>query len=78
MRLFATKPFDYLIAVSTEEEHTSRCWIEGYISKRDFSARKQASDGPNSKLAVNTWFVDKSDLPDAAELLAPSMKDAAE
>jgi hypothetical protein len=69
--LYHSKEFDHLVSVSIDEKNWRECSIEGYMPKATFFERKKISDGKNSRLEVDTWFMDKRDLYDMADLDLP-------
>lgn len=66
--LFAEKSFNVLVSVSIDQNNFSNCWVEGWILKWDFYKVKQISDGINSNLEPDTWFVGKNILSDIDDL----------
>lgn len=65
------KQFDYLLDVSVNANNWSQCWIEGYLTKKEFFERKFISrrDGdPYPGIERDTWYVFKDSLRDAADL----------
>jgi hypothetical protein len=55
------KAFHALVNVSIDPADFSRCWIEGWVSKRGFLQRKRVADESDG-LDAGTWFLDKEDL----------------
>ena len=66
--LFWCKSFTHLVSCTVEEDHHSRCWIEGYISKEEFFERKREFDGSDG-LDPFTWYMLKSELYDIHDAL---------
>ena len=71
--LYWEKKFDVLVGVSIDEEDWTQCWIDGWISKREFYDRKLIADGvcDEGKLTPKTWFVEKHSLLDITTLVPP-------
>lgn len=69
--LYFKKKFDALVAVSIKEDDYSQCWVEGWMPRREFFARKTVSDG-SCGLEPDTWWMSKDDLHDINLLLTPS------
>jgi len=67
--LWTQKRFDALVSVSVERGDWENCYIEGWISKREFFNKKQIADGCNCNLEKGTWFMDKRELNCIDELL---------
>lgn len=59
--LYDQKAFDVLLSVSIEPDDFHRCWIEGFLSKKEFK-RQHLVAGENSRLQVDTWFFPKDEL----------------
>jgi len=62
--IYWEKRFDHLVSVSIDEDDFSRCWIEGFVPKQEFFARKQIAEPGRSRLEPGTWFMDKAALHD--------------
>ena len=66
--LYHQKQFDVLVSVSIPANKPLHCYVDGYVSKADFFARKEIADG-TCGLERGTWFMHKADLADIAELI---------
>ena len=69
--LYWEKVFDVLIACSVDDKDWSRCWVEGWLSKKAFFEKKLVADGKNDegRLTPGTWFLPKDAFEDIAILL---------
>ena len=59
--LYEEKHFSILVSVSIDPNDFCKCWVEGWVTKREFLARKAIADGANG-LEPGTWFMEKADL----------------
>ena len=66
--IYLSKKFDVMVSVSVSREDYTHCWIEGYIPKYEFFARKQIAEPGFSNLQPGTWFMAKHILYDPQEL----------
>jgi hypothetical protein len=71
--LFYEKQFDVLVSVSIDPNDFSQCWIEGWITKVEFYAKREIADGTNSGLELDTWFMNKGDLWPIKDLIGPAI-----
>ncbi len=65
--LYYSKQFTALLAVSIDPDDYSICWIEGWVPKDEFFARKRIADGMKG-LEKDTWWMAKEDLHDPDDL----------
>lgn len=63
--------FDFLVSVSIAQSDFRQCWVEGWVSKGAFAAKKRVADGAEvgGRLDRGTWFMPKSELIDIAKLM---------
>ena len=67
--IFLQLPFDTLVSVSLKSGDYQHCWVEGWISKDEFYARKKTADGVRApRLDPGTWWMEKNELHNMAEL----------
>lgn len=69
--LYWQKTFDVLISVSIDNIDWSRCWVEGWVSKKTFFDKHLVADGTNDegRLTPGTWFARKDVFADIEILL---------
>jgi hypothetical protein len=61
--IFWSKNFHVMLAASVDPADLSQCWIEGFVTKREFHAHKRIADGVASpRLTRDTWYLPKKCL----------------